>query len=266
MAIHLTSLDNGAYCLNIGSTDSAEAKTIVINPALPVSETRQTAEGQVVHYVLLTHLYDGWEAALSLLQANPSATLIAQAPVAAFLKSKAQGFAINTVTMDTGNELDFPWAGPPGSDSIGSLVMTANGIEGEQACAIPGTDVAYDANGFIINAQGHQIYYSGVCTFNPELRSIGLTYKPDVAILSFSKKLGFETAEEISRAVMWLGSDIVLPIDASGENNPSYEEGEIYGSIDIYTAAICRSLSAGQSYVLEPTASSGRSSGPETRY
>jgi L-ascorbate metabolism protein UlaG (beta-lactamase superfamily) len=266
MAIHLTSLDNGTFCLNIGSADCAEAKTIVINPTPSNSGAWQQVEKTPIHYVLVTHVYEGIEEVFALLQANPSATLVAQVPVVSYLQSKAQGLTINALTMDIGNELDFPWSGVPASDTIGSLVMTANNAYGELSLTIPGSTDTYDANGFIVNAEGHQIYYSGVCTFNPELRSIGLTYKPDVAILSFSKDLGYETAEEISRAVMWLGSDIVLPIDASPAEKPSYEEGEIYSSIDIYTAAICRALSGGQSYVLEPTASSGRSSGPETRY
>ncbi|MEB3285879.1 MAG: MBL fold metallo-hydrolase [Vampirovibrionales bacterium] len=304
MTIQINALPGNAYAIRI-SVDTEAEKTVLIDPVFdPIQLAEQTESllGRFlkdfrVHYVLLTHFYPGWETIAQLLRSSPLTTVIAQEAMIERLKAEISVSDLNAITMKPGNEVDFPWTGTPrnslnGDVQIGSLVMTESpyrpdGVLGELQIA----------NGFIINAEGHQVCHTGYHPFDPSIKDIGAAYKPDVVIFPVSAALAYG-AESVYRAIMWLGSDIVIPFDASGipssdssvetitpivrtlvpkeENITQLEDAssgveqfdfaKICASIDIYTPAICRVLDVGQSYSLEPTHSSGRTAGPESRY
>lgn len=228
-------------------------KTVLIDPVLGRLSADAFLRQHQPNYILLTHYSPQWQDILPIC-AQSNATLVVQDVLAGFYKSSAPD--LRPITMSFGHEIDFPWG-----EGNGSLVMTVS----EHYDSLPNHPDPIQANGFIVNADGHQLYHAGPNQLSPELRTIGLTYKPDVAILPVAST-GQLNPKNLSQAVMWLGCDIVMPIDVSLPDDDPVDMQEVYTTLDIYTPAICRMLSPGDIYTLQPTQSSGRQAGPESRY
>ncbi len=154
-----------------------------------------------------------------------------------------------TITLCIGEELTLPWA---------TIVQLESGC----VYALEGVSQDVDGHSFIVSAYGHQIFFGGAMPFTTDIKQIGLNYRPNVSILGLGEQL--IKTDEIGHAVMLLGSDIVLPI--APNTGETVDMNEVFATIDIYTPAICRVLNTGDSYGLQPTESTGRSSGPESRY
>lgn len=118
--------------------------------------------------------------------------------------------------------------------------------------------------GFVLEAEGNQIYHSGPAQFDPALRDIGRTFKPNFSLLPISKN--HLTDEQMVQVPMWLGSDFIVPMPVWENDSDSVDLSEVFQAVDIYSPAICRILETGESYTLEKIEETGRTVGPESRY
>lgn len=197
-------------------------------------------------YILLTHWLPYWPHAVELAK-SASVTVLAARPVADHIRREK--LPLDLITLDLGHSLEFPW---------GRLITTY----ADHHFKLPNTPDPVSAIGTVIEADGHKILHGGPARLHEELKVIGLNLKPDVSLLPCGGN--YLSAEELARAVMWLGSDIVLPFQPM-DGEPC-DPDELYTAIDLYTPAICRMIPPGDTYTLEATESTGRIAGPEARY
>ena len=242
MTITLTRLAGDGFHIGIGPQYG-----LVINPASPDTLAAE-APAAPCQYILLTHWEESlWQAAIAIARAHKSIILTAK-PMAEHLETLYKsGIAdVSIMALSTEAQAELPW-----------------GVVSMVACAheylFPHDPAPYQANGYVLFAEGHALYYAGPTVMSPVLRDVGKLYKPDVSIFNIGEQ--FLNGQELCQAVMWLGSDIVLPL---AENTDA--QAEAYNLIDMYTPAICRFLNPGDTYILPPVEATGRISGPEARY
>lgn len=213
--------------------------SILINPTKSPDLSTDTPS-----HVLLTHQFDGLEKALEIAKTAGCPIVLGEV-LSNWIHEKSPELA--TITLCIGEELETPWAGITQIENGGTYILS-------------GVGQPVESQSFIISAYGHNILFGGPMPLSNEIKQIGLNYRPNVAILAMGD--GYLKVEQAGPAVMWLGSDIVLPFSPTGQ----LDMQEVFETIDIYTPAICRLLSNGDSYTLQPTESSGRTAGPEARY
>jgi len=212
---------------------------VLINPTrLPEMGTAKPT------HILLTHQFEGLDKALEIAKELQCPVVVGEV-LSIWIHEKAP--ELSTITLCIGEELTTSWA---------TIIQIENGGTYE----LSGVVQPVEAQSFIISAYGHNILFGGPMPLSNDIKQIGLNYRPNVAILALGDK--FIQAEQTGPAVMWLGSDIVLPIAPQG----NIDMAEVFATIDIYTPAICRMLNSGDCYALQPTESSGRTAGPEARY
>jgi hypothetical protein len=117
------------------------------------------------------------------------------------------------------------------------------------------------ACGYIIQAAGHKIYLAGRTGVSGEMRFIGDFYKPTLAVLPLHNQQGIGLAT-LPRVLGWVGADMIIPWPL----DPAIDADELRETVDAYSAAFCKLLKPGMSWELPEALSSGRSSGPESRY
>ena len=219
------------------------AHGILINPETPEFP-------QPCQYVLLTHWSETlWETATAIAKKQKSIIVVNEAMAEQLETLHKTGLPdVSIMPVNTDGEAALPW---------GSLCVVPCGYE----YRFPNDPAPYQANGYVLSAEGHYIYYAGPTQLSPALRDTGKLYKPDVAILPVGEN--FLQGEDLCKSVMWLGSDIILPLCAP--DNDALK-ADVYGVIDMYTPAICRFLNVEDEYVLSPVEATGRTAGPEARY
>jgi L-ascorbate metabolism protein UlaG (beta-lactamase superfamily) len=230
---------HGDFCFEIEMPDS---KRILIDPSASHSEP---------DYIMLTHWLPHWPHVMEIAAAS-NATVLASRQVAEHIRQER--LPLNLITLDLGHSLDFPWG-------------TVTAVYSDHHFKLPGMSSPAPAIGIVLEAEGHRVYHAGPARLHEEMKIIGLNLKPDVSLLPYGS--GYLDADELSRAVMWLGSDIMIPMfpqDGKAESPDSADLETLYTTIDLYTPAICRLMQPGDQYSLEPTESSGRVAGPEARY
>jgi hypothetical protein len=116
--------------------------------------------------------------------------------------------------------------------------------------------------GWVVRAAGHCLYVGGHTGTTSELRFVGEIYKPNVSILAIDPQTGIGL-DTLPRVLAWLGSDMLVPWPLSA----AYAVDELHETVDAYTSAFCKRLAAdSEPWQLPATESSGRRSGPESRY
>lgn len=237
MTITLTRLTGDGYFAEIGDTFG-----VALNP---VSDKTPAP----CQYVLLTHwTNDLWQAAQNIAQRD-EAIVVVPVHLSEHLENLYKSESpVNVMPVLLDQEIELPW---------GRLIPVACGHE----YFFPNDPAPYSANGYVLAAEGHFLYYTGPTGMSPVLRDVGKLFKPDLTLLPVGEK--FLHGQELCQAIMWLGSDIVLPF-LKTENESL--QGEVYGLIDMFTPAICRFLEEGDAYMLAPVEATGRTAGPEARY
>jgi L-ascorbate metabolism protein UlaG (beta-lactamase superfamily) len=122
------------------------------------------------------------------------------------------------------------------------------------------------ALGYIIHMEGHRLYYPGETGIFGDLRFIGDYYKPNIAFLTLAGPQG-HTPEHLRRLMLWLGVDFVVPLFPGAVE--AYEDSLVDAKtlIDAETSAIFKLLHpGGDPWELVAAESSGRQTGPESRY
>jgi hypothetical protein len=126
---------------------------------------------------------------------------------------------------------------------------------------LPGGQAGGLACGFIIRAAGHKVYLAGHTGVTGELRFIGDFYKPTIAILPLNNSQGI-ALDTLPRVLGWVGADMVVPWPLASD----ISDIELRDTVDAYASGFCKLLKPGTGWTLPEALSSGRSSGPESRY
>ena len=154
--------------------------------------------------------------------------------------------------MGLGSTCEVDFAGIPVSITMVSAACDS---------VLPGGQAGGLACGFIVKVAGHKIYLAGHTGLTGELRFIGDFYKPNLAVLPLDNHQGI-AVDQLHRVLGWVGADMVVPWPMALD----IDETELRETIDAYTSAFCKLLKPGSGWTLPEALSSGRSSGPESRY
>jgi len=236
MTMTITRLSGNGFSIAIGDRHG-----VVLDPVT------STLPGPC-QYVLLTRWTEElWQAASGIAKTH-NAIIVVSPHLAGHLETLYKDSPGNIMPLGTDQEVEFPW---------GSLTPVACAHE----YLFPNDPAPYLANGYVLGAEGHFLYYAGPTAMFPGLRDTGKLFKPNVSMLPVGEMV--LNGQDLCQAVMWLGSDIVLPFMPVPDDTL---KGETYSLIDMFTPAICRFLGEGDAYMLAPVETTGRTAGPEARY
>jgi L-ascorbate metabolism protein UlaG (beta-lactamase superfamily) len=208
---------------------------------LPVSESGP-------HLVLLSR-GQAVEPAQAFIQQNPTTrfTVVTNTVLA------SQGFAhAEAIGLGAGNA--FTW------DSAQPVTVTA--VNNGAASLLHEGNYGGPALGFMVKLCGHKVYLAAETGMSAELRFIGDYYKPNVSVLSIAGQCDGIALTDLHRALSWLGSDMVVPWPVEADT----DRDELRELIDAYSTGFSKLLPPGEPWTLPEALSSGRASGPESRY
>ncbi|MGE0201291.1 MAG: MBL fold metallo-hydrolase [Candidatus Melainabacteria bacterium] len=240
MSIQIQYLGYYGYHLTMGNGDS-----VLIDPN--ISHHDRLLTGIQPTQILLTHAHPDWRDSVALANATGA---VLYAPEGCQLATVNTLPATQRQPLSADHSLAFRW---------GELVILESPSD-------PDSDVPDTACvSLMIQSEGNNILFAGQSPPGPHIRAYGRDFKPNASFLPAQRFPG----ERVVQAAMWLGSDLVFPMNVEPGDDPDTNDAffsEIYAALDYHTPAICRILQPGDTYTLVPTESTGRVAGPEARY
>lgn len=107
------------------------------------------------------------------------------------------------------------------------------------------------ALGFIIHTPDRVLYYSGDTEYFSGLRTIGKTYRPDIAIINLTSHL---SDSDFIRAVFAIGAPRVIPIHYGAFSGPSSRNGpRRCGELKQILGSILAPIEVGEQYSIPPS-------------
>jgi L-ascorbate metabolism protein UlaG (beta-lactamase superfamily) len=233
------------------SLTMANGQTVLIDPFISNNPSASIDPISLkADYILVTHAHDDHFGDTIAIAQRTGATVVGIYEVCQYINKHYP--SVKTDPMNIGGEITLPW---------GTLCMVSAAHSSTFADGTAGGVAA----GYVLKASGHRLYHSGDTGVCAELRFIGEYYKPNVSLLSVGGRFTLGP-QDVVRVLAWLGSDIVIPMHYNTWDAIAIDLDDLKFTVDTETSAICKALTPNETWHLVHAESSGRASGPESRY
>jgi hypothetical protein len=223
--------------------------TVWLNPTAAQASALPPDQAQAPHVVLISR-GQALAPALAFMAALPGPVQgVANAVLAPHGNGQVQTLGIGGSLTMFNNAVTLTMVASPAPSLMPNPLAPQTPHYGGPAC------------GFMVQVAGHKVYLAAETSMSGELRFIGDFYKPTISVVAVAPQEGIDLTC-LHRALSWLGSDMIVPWPVA----PQTDAEELRELIDAYSTGFGKWLTPGDSWQLPEALSSGRSSGPESRY